>query len=382
MIVIELVGYEEDNEPIFVVTSTVSGSKFAARQGDEQFQDFSVQTRKATDKLSSIRDLGLGFVALSVLVGSMGPLLEKVIFDRTEGEKLLAQYPNQRYTFACLKEFELSPVFLNRGLNVKRKLKHSSDAVPNFKAFSPMTTSNARRWIRMCGTLAGFDSPVTSRNFRLTYSYKVGHLNHAKDWQVSSAMGHESRTKELARLVYRPTDMPNNIAEAKFKIDMTTDSASDALARVGSFTRRPNPSTIDQQVLNKIYELSKAHEDGEVEDEQLIEKFAEINGGRRLTIMATKISIQRLPIDNWQENVAKRHPYESICDDKLTKVIRYLLNGGPYQCPSCNGPMHRLKQRKNVRSESGMDHFNMTSKCYEKGGKKKGKCLCAVCHQV
>jgi hypothetical protein len=29
-----------------------------------------------------------------------------------------------------------------------------------------------------------------------------------------------------------------------------------------------------------------------------------------------------------------------------------------------------------------MDHFNMTSKCYEKGGKKKGKCLCAVCHQV
>jgi hypothetical protein len=79
-------------------------------------------------------------------------------------------------------------------------------------------------------------------------------------------MGHESGNKDLARLVYRPTDVPNNISEAKFKIDMTTESASDALARVGSFTRRPNPSTIDQQVLNNIYELSKAHELGEVND--------------------------------------------------------------------------------------------------------------------
>jgi hypothetical protein len=235
----------------------------------------------------------------------------------------------------------------------------------------------------MCGTLAGFDSPVTYRNFRLTYSYKVGHLNHAKDWQVSSAMGHESGNKELARLIYRPTDMPNNIAEAKFKIDMTTESASDALARVGSFTRRPNPSTIDQQVLNNIYELSKAHELGEVNDEQLIEKFAEINGGRRLSIKNTIIGIKRLPIENWHVNVAKGHPYVSMCDDKLTKVVRYLLNGGPYRCPSCNGPAHMSANAAHGRNQmSGMDYFNLTSQCYEKAGKKNGKCLCAICQQV
>jgi hypothetical protein len=96
--------------------------------------------------------------------------------------------------------------------------------------------------------------------------------------------------------------VPNNIAEAKFKIDMTTESASDALARVGSFTRRPNPSTIDQQVLNNIYELSKAHELGEVNDEQLIEKFAEINGG---TLVVARAPDRRPPTVQLLRNTSK-----------------------------------------------------------------------------
>lgn len=168
---LRLCGYDED-EPEFVVFSTLSGTKHAGRKGDNQFQDFAVGTRKPNDELGSHRDLALGFIALAVLQGSMGPTLLQVIQEPSFGKQLLRTSSNGFHQFDCLKQFEDAAVFVDQRTEAFQ-VKHHSDKHPLGPLIHPLTTGSTALILERCGRAVGFNEKLNYSALRTTHSIKA-----------------------------------------------------------------------------------------------------------------------------------------------------------------------------------------------------------------
>jgi hypothetical protein len=371
MIRITLTGYEANGEAIFTVTGSASGTKGASLHGDERFKDFAVATRTEGDFYGSNRDLALGFIALAVAQNSMEDTLRKAIFDRSVGEELLQRSPNRRHSFPLAPGFEFAPVFIQYNNTSNSKQKHNTtDMTPGLPLYAPMTDKTVRSCLRQAGIAAGFINNVTPAHFRLSYSYKASSIPDAKIWEVTSAMCHTSGNEQLVETVYQPTRRPHNIAQARFGLDVDASQSDAALRSVGALKHRLSPGVIGtvrvQDLLAKLCQLNN----GELTDEKLIDHFATVNGGHKTSIKEAKSGIQGLETDDWVQNVSKPHPFTLQGNDQISKVVQYILDGGPYQCPACN-KLHLPKHK------SGHDYFKNVSKCYQ--SKEPAQCLCGIC---
>jgi hypothetical protein len=92
---IAFAGYADDDQPEFSITGTASGTKHAQNHGNEQFYDFLIGKRKATDRLSSAKDVALGVVALAVFQGVMDPALQQLVYDKSFGLQLTESITNR-----------------------------------------------------------------------------------------------------------------------------------------------------------------------------------------------------------------------------------------------------------------------------------------------
>jgi hypothetical protein len=113
-----------------------------------------------------------------------------------------------------------------------------------------------------------------------------------------------------------------------------------------------------------------------INEDDLICQFAQVNSGHKRQISDTIFGINRLlDGDEWQTVAQIPHPYISTCNCMLSKVIDYLMNHGPYACPSCKKePFHH-----NKRCERISDLFDAVNDCYHK---THGSFVCIFCKMI
>ncbi|GAB5588851.1 hypothetical protein Unana1_03751 [Umbelopsis nana] len=234
----------EEDEPEFVVFSTLSGTKHAGRKGDKQFQDFAVGTRKPNDELGSHRDLALGFIALAVLQGSMGPTLLQVIQEPSFGKQLLRTCPNGFHQFDCLKQFEDAAVFVDQRTEAFQ-VEHHSDKHPLGPLIHPLTTGSTSLILERCGRAVGFNEKLNYSALRTTHSIKAQMFTRMKSWEITEDLAHTSGEKHLHRDIYRPTHLPEDIMDQRYQNWTPSETVAKAIKNVDIFAYRPNPMRID-----------------------------------------------------------------------------------------------------------------------------------------
>jgi hypothetical protein len=182
-------------------------------------------------------------------------------------------------------------------------------------------------------------------------------------------MCHTSGNEKLVETVYQPTRRPHNIAQARFALDVDAAQSDAALRNVGALKHRLSPGAIGTERVQDLLAKLDQPDHGEITDEKLIEHFATVNGSHKTFIKEAKSGIQGLKTDNWMQNVSKPHPFILQGNNQISKVVQYILDGGPYQCPACN-KLHLPKHK------SGHDYSKNVSKCYQ--SKEPAQCLCGI----
>ncbi|GAB5588996.1 hypothetical protein Unana1_03896 [Umbelopsis nana] len=154
---IRLVGYDNNNQPEFVVLGTASGIKAQASAGDKFLADITILSRKPDDKVSSVRDLALGIVLLAVVQGAMGTLLYDVIKCRSICNSLLSSFHDGYYEFASRAAYQNSPMFITKASPTDGGLKHPLDVTPVGFSYRPLSTNTLRRLLSNLGNTVGFE---------------------------------------------------------------------------------------------------------------------------------------------------------------------------------------------------------------------------------
>lgn len=361
MITIQLLGYQGD-EPEFVVSATASGTKHSARFGDAKFSNFAFATRDSNDALSSGRDVALGFIGLAVLQNAMGPKLLEVIRDKSAGVQLLAHSSTGYYLFHSLHGNEDCPVFVTSKLQHADGFKHHLDETTfHDNSMQPLTTRALDKMLFTCGQSIGLEETLTCGILRRTYSLKARANPALKEWQIVEKMCHDSGNPDIIRKIYRPTHMPVDAMSSRFGLSDASETAKKGLMQTGLMTKRPDRSRISDMTMEALIATREEQAKGTVTDEDLMVAYTKVNGGRRCSVEDVAFGIERLANgDNWRRAVDIKHPYISRCGNKLTNIIKFLVNGGLYACPSCSGPAHQ----SNASRSSPVRQFMLINKCY------------------
>lgn len=324
---IRFIGYDQNDEPEFVVIGGVPAAKFAGKHGDHHFQPFVYGIRKADDQLKTSRDVAFGLTALAIVQGAMGPRLLNVFEDKSFGHELLQSSRERFHDFRCLPEYRDSPVFIYRSGTSKNKLKHPKDVSPLGPDFRPMRTTPFVNNVIKLGNSIGFDQNVTYNTFRRSYSIKLQLFADVPAWKICHSMSHISGDKRLHRQVYRPTHMPVDRAAVWFGDKTSSPTVANAASQVGTIGNPPNPALYDDRKRDQLRELVQSFIDDEAPAEELIAAYAEINSGRRVSVENSLVGLIRFSEgDLWKIAAITPHVYDHLCGGNLKRSVRLLLD--------------------------------------------------------
>lgn len=374
MLKVRLVGYDDHQEPQFVVSASASGSKFARKDGDKLSVDFSVGSLSCDTKASQ-RDLALALVTLAAFTNAMGPNLPRAIMDKSYGDGLLKQSSNGYHEFSALPAFSDTPVFINHHC-LHEKHKHETDESPYNAHATPLNNRSFNRLMRASCDAAGYSEVATTSTFRGTWSTKARLFTNMKDAEIAAGMYHLSGNKSLSRFVYYPTHAPVDSANSRLGESSLSTSVKDAVGNVNKLPQRPDRSRLSEGQLSRLRHIMKSHENGkESNEEAVVEAFAEVNAGQTASFDDSVSGILRLLRNDECATIwtANNHPFVRLCDNKPSKILKYLQEGGPYACPSCR------KERHGEAKVSNRKHWKLLNECYSK---THGKFVCSLCGTV
>jgi hypothetical protein len=137
----------------------------------------------------------------------------------------------------------------------------------------------------------------------------------------------------------------------------------------------PDSSRLSSEQLSALAHSLGQHKQGELSDEALKDQYSAIISFPRRSIADTVFGIERLLRgDEWQKVAKIVHPFSAICHNKMSEIVTWLNNGGPYLCSSCQKPMHTVK-----KWFTSANKLLNIAECYVKVHQQT---LCGICRQV
>ena len=397
---IRLCGYDRFNEPKFVVFGSLSASKHASRLGDSLWHRFTFGS-KDRDKAPLSTDVAMSFILLAITQGAMGPDLERCVKDKSFGQTLLDKagfhsganglLTSNGHVFSATKSAEDCPVFVVV-TRLSATVKHASDKAalehdtPQFSRYSPLRSNRLSDTLAVIGASVGLLQPVTTAVFRRTFAMRALADGNQAGWQIADQMGHTKGDKRLHRLTYRSTYAPFDYASVRSGMqDTTCEDVSSAIASIGSITTRIDSSAVAEEELASVRSLLKSIAEVQMEltedervpladQESVVMMHASLAGGVRVSFSEAMRALMDVAAEDehWIDIAAQPHPYDTICEGSVVKVLDWLRSGGPWACPSCHGKVHSSSTNRN----SVFEAYNSCLK------KEHDSFSCFVCNRV
>jgi hypothetical protein len=352
---ISLVGYTDNQEPIFVMHGNAPPSKTGRTRPGQKSQSFMSVSTEHNGEFSVDRDPVIGIVGIAILQNCCGPSLRRTVEDSKYGKNLLSQRPDGIHTFAYQEDFINSPVFIKEST---MKMKHGTDSCP-IGQYKPLTTDDFKRQLYRLGKLVGFQDRLSYLILRRSYNMKNVLSDSFPSWRLSLNMGHEVDNVHLHRHVYMSSLRPVNAYLQRFGVQCVSQISKNAVSELGTLSNRPDPALFEperreaiQRLLvrylkEKIDEEASDDEDDEedegddleaetgnnqVTDEDIIHAYQEINGGVQKTLKQSLVGIKTFAEnDDWSTIITNKHPYVEHGHNRATDVVDWLVTRSQWQ---------------------------------------------------